>query len=101
MVSMKTDDSSDCYSSSPNPYGYGLSIRLNDDQVEALGIKTPPPAGTVFMVTARAVATSVTQNVEEAGEADDDTGPDICMELQITDMELKGEGSDPAARLYG
>lgn len=84
MVSMKTDDSGvDCCT--PNPYGYGLRIRLNDDQCEALGITTPPTAGSKVSINAVAFVAEATQRTEEDG---DDKGPDVCIELQITDMEV-------------
>ncbi len=89
LVSMKTDDGSMCEPCTPNPYGYGLCLRLNDDQCEALGIKAPLAAGSTVMVTARAVVTSATSSVEADG---DDSGPDISLELQITDMALKPGG---------
>ena len=85
MVSMKTDDSRVEYCES-NPYGYGLRIRLNDDQCEALGIKTPPAAGTKVTVNAAAFVCEATQRVEQDG---DDAGPDVFLELQITDMDLQ------------
>jgi len=99
---MKTEDSAPEAIGS-NPYGYGLCIRLDDDQVEALGIKEPPAPGTVYRLVARAVAKSVTASVEEPGET---TEPgekaDVYMELQITDMELtKDSGKSIAETLYG
>jgi hypothetical protein len=84
LVSMKTNESS-CEAIEPNPYSYGLRICLNDDQCEALGIKTPPAAGTKMMLSAAAFVCEATQRVETDG---DDKGPDITLELQITDMEL-------------
>ena len=98
LVSMKTDDSY-CEPCEPNPYGYGLRIRLNDDQCEALGITTPPAAGTKVMVTAAAFVCEATQRVESDGE---DKGPDVFLELQITDMELGAAATQTDARsLYG
>lgn len=86
MVSMKTEES---YPESyePNPYGCGLTLYLNDDQCEALGIKTPLAAGSVVQITALAFVKEATESVEDDG---DDKGPDVCMTLQITDMELSG-----------
>jgi hypothetical protein len=77
-----------------NPYGYGLCIRLSPEQCTALGITTPPPAGSVMMLTARAEAKRVTEEAEEDGN-------EIYLELQITDMELQGMQTDPldAARV--
>lgn len=93
LVSMKTDDTG-CEPCSPNPYGYGLCIRLNEDQCEALGIKTPPAAGARLTVTAAAFVRSATQTVEADG---DDAGPDVYLELQITDMELSAARSQSGA----
>lgn len=100
LVSMKTDDSgmADC---APNPYGYGLCLRLNDDQCEALGIKAPLAAGAVVTIQARAVVTEATARTEADG---DDKGPDISLELQVTDMALKAGGersvSEMAASMF-
>lgn len=94
LVSMKTDDSGvEAYE--PNPYGYGLRIRLNDDQCEALGIKTPPAAGTKVTISAAAFVCEATQRVEQDG---DDAGPDVFLELQITDMELGAAAAQTDAR---
>lgn len=99
LVSMKTDESR-AYSSEPSPYGYGLSIRLNEDQCKALGIVSPPPAGTVYTVEARAVAREVTQEVENV----DKPQTEVCMCLQITDLSLgpaPTQGPSAASVLYG
>lgn len=90
MVSMKTDDSG-CVPCEPNPYGYGLLIRLNDDQCEALGITAPPAAGTRVGLRAVAYVATATQSVEQDG---DDAGPDVFLELQITDLEIGPAASD-------
>lgn len=102
LVSMKTDDAGGMSDAcAPNPYGYGLCLRLNDDQCEALGIKAPLAAGSTVMVTARAVVTQATSRVEADG---DDAGPDISLELQITDMAIKPGGArssgEIAAAMY-
>lgn len=94
LVSMKTDDAYG-EQATPNPYGYGLRISLNDDQCEALGIKTPPAAGTKVTVTAAAFVCEATQRVEQDG---DDSGPDVFLELQITDMELSAAAAQTDAR---
>ena len=86
LVSMKTDEGAGMEAPEPSPYGYGLCLHLNDDQCEALGIKQPLAAGAVVMLTARAYVKEATARAEEDG---DDKGPDVCMTLQVTDMELK------------
>jgi len=98
LVSMAVKDDDD-YSSMPdNPYGYGLVISLNDAQCAALGITTPPQAGTVVAIEARCIVSSVTQEVEPGEDM-----PEVCMRLQITDMGLGGVQSDKSAAsaLYG
>lgn len=84
LISMKTD-SSECMPCEPNPYGYGLRIRLNEGQCEALGITTPPAAGSKLTLQAAAFVASATQSVEQDG---DDAGPDVYLELQITDLSI-------------
>jgi hypothetical protein len=92
------DDGNDVMSLS-NKYGYGLRIRLNDDQCEALGITTPPVAGSKMNISAVAFVASATQSVEDDG---DDSGNDVYLELQITDMELStSKGVEPSTMLYG
>lgn len=92
LVSMKTergDDLACCVES--NPYGYGLTICLSEEQVEALGLdKNPPRAGTVVTIRAMASVRSVTQeaDVEDAAEGEGAGSIDVRMSLQITDMEV-------------
>jgi hypothetical protein len=91
---MKTDAASP-QSYEPNPYGDGLRIRLNDDQCEALGITTPPAAGTKVSISAAAFVCSATQTTEQDG---DDSGVDVFLELQITDMEISPAAPQTDAR---
>lgn len=81
-----------------NPYGYSLCIRLNPKQCEALGIMSPPEAGTQMMMAAAVMATRVTQEVD-AGEGE----KEVYLELQITDMTLSTPSSSAksATMLYG
>jgi hypothetical protein len=94
LVSMKTD-SAGLQTYEPNPYGDGLRIRLNDDQCEALGITTPPAAGTKVSISAAAFVCSATQTTEQDG---DDSGVDVFLELQITDMEISTAAPQTDAR---
>jgi hypothetical protein len=96
MVSMKTTDGSDCCINE-NEYGYGLLIRLNDEQCKALGIKEPPRAGTQVKITALAFVQSTTESVE--GD-DSDKSNDVNLSLQITDMELSDDTKSSAQRLF-
>lgn len=80
------------------------TVWLSEEQCEVLGITTAPPAGTVYMLQVRAVATSVTQTVEEADEVGEEgNAPDVRLTLQLTDIEITGNGGGPSAAsvLYG
>ena len=107
LVSMKADPDESTEASAPdtNPYGYGLVIQLDDDRCEALGIKTPPAAGAVYLVHARAFVQSVSIEAEEADEVSaEGNKPDVRMSLQITDMAIDPQGKSQAAvaaSLYG
>lgn len=82
-----------------NPYGYGLCISLSPEQCAALGLTSPPPAGSVMMLSARTEATSVTEAAGESGEG----GNEIYLSLQITDLEIQdmqSAATDVARVLY-
>ena len=99
MTSMATGDDSPGYSMD-SKYGYGLCIQLNGEQCEALGILGPIKPGTKVGVMAIAVVVSATERLE--GD-DADGATDVCLSLQITDMDLNA-GADKAATaniLYG
>jgi len=89
--------------SSTSRYGYGLNIRLNDEQMKTLGISKPIKAGTVVVIEAKAIVESTRESVE--GNVNDDNDgdkTDMGMTLQITDMGLEeaGESPNPAEILY-
>ncbi len=100
MISMKLSKDSDDVS----PYGCGLCIRLNEEQVEALGLDRHPPApGAKVGIRAIATVHRVTQEAdpdetEEKGEGAD---IDVALELQITEMEVSQQGRPAASVLYG
>ena len=62
------------------------TIYLSEEQCEALGIKSPPAAGTKMSMSAIVKFVSVTSSDDgdEAGEG----GPDIRMTLEVCAMEL-------------
>jgi len=100
MISMniKSDDGP------VSEYDASPCIYLNDDQVEALGIKGMPAPGTVFKLVCRAVVKQVSATAEEADEtATEGNAPDVSLTLCITDMEAS-QGKDSgelATALYG
>lgn len=99
LVNMKnTEEMAHCEPCPPEAYPYGLRLCLNDDQTEKLGIKGPISAGTVVQVVALATVVRCTESTEADG---DDTGTDIALDLQITDMALvPPTGKTDAKALY-
>lgn len=87
MVSMKIEDSG-IEPMEPNPYGYSMSICLNEEQLTALGIDTLPEPGTVLRISALA-------KVEETEVEKDEEGVKREMKLQITDMDKPAVASAP------
>ena len=103
LTSMKRDQGENelAYEGMPR-FGYGLQISLDEEQCEKLGLDRAPKAGQQFTLRAVAVAVSVTESVERDGDSD---GPDVCVCLQITDLEVKPDGAmsakTAAKLLYG
>ena len=79
-----------------SPYPYGLELRLEQDQLDKLSITEPPEVGTTMMIKAQAMVKAVMMKK-------DDGRKELCVRLQITDMELgKTErNNDMAKSLYG
>lgn len=78
-------------------------LYIDDDLVEALGIKGIPTPGTVFTIQARAVAERVSAEVEEPGEGEGKT-PDVELCLLITDIGMEqgsANNEQRASMLYG
>jgi hypothetical protein len=78
-------------------YPYGLCIRLSKDELDKLGITSLPTVGAKMTITAAAFVKSTSAYETQ------DSGKDMSIELQITDMEIgaaqaKGEA---ATMLYG
>jgi hypothetical protein len=101
LVSMKRASDEDCSCmehTSPN-YGYGLSLSLNEDQCEALGL-TKIRAGSKVTLQAVAIVTSTNESVSrEPGES----GTELSITVQITELGLQQQGAtkNAAAILYG
>lgn len=99
MVSMQIEDSdSECYPID-SKYGYGLSLRLTEEQVSALGLASnPPKAGSTVGIQAIAIV----QEVTSRADADADKPEiEVSLCLQITDMEInQARNVDAASILY-
>jgi len=91
-------DTDDCYPGC-GPDIYGLCLSLDDAQCAALGITKPPRAGVIMGLNAVAVVRRVSEEIDQAG----DTDKEVCLQLQITHMELKDppKGMNTAKALYG
>ena len=81
-------------------FGWGLTINLNEDQCEALGLTKALRAGTKVSLQGIGIVASATESVERDGE---DSGPDISLSIQITDLGVTAQGklSNAAEVLYG
>lgn len=90
LVSMELSEQTDAYTSEPNPYGYGLTLCLCEEQLAALGISGLPDPGTVLKITA--LATVAETEVEK-----DEDGTEREMRLQITDMSIDAASGAPKA----
>jgi hypothetical protein len=80
-----------CAVPSCSPYPYGLRINLNQEQLDALGIKGLPAAGTTMHLEAVAV---VTRSSTEDPDADGDVDY-VCLEMQVTELAVEeGEAGE-------
>lgn len=88
-------------SGEPNPYPWGLNLRLEGRELDLLGIKTLPGVGDEFHMTVVARVTSVEQR--ETADEDDRrcVGLQICMasvDMHETAKEEKKEGKQTPAK---
>lgn len=86
LVSMKRPKASLTMAMSRDPddgnYGYGLCLRLENFELDALKLATPQ-AGREFKITA--VGKVVSVNTEDEGEGD----VDRAVTIQITELQLR------------
>lgn len=101
MVSMKTTATERKEMTEPSEYKgpeypYGLSISLNNDSLEKLGVEKLPQVGTELLVLAKV-------KVSSASASDSEYGSSKNVSLQITEMCLESLSKDEeklAAKLY-
>lgn len=78
-------------------YPWGLTIRLEQEELDKLDNLTDKKAGDVCIINAKAIITRVSSEDELDGE-----GKENSINLQITDMEVTPENTtDNAEKLYG
>lgn len=78
-------------------YPWGLEIRLEGDELAKLGIgeTNMPQVGALMKVGAYARVTQVRVEQMQGGNSE------VCVSLQIEQMELGAEGASIAERMYG
>lgn len=77
-------------------YPYGLTLYLNSEVLEKLGVSAPP-VGAKLVLTAEVVCTSYSKSQRQGGEASE------CADLQVTAMDLSASlrtNEDRAKKLY-
>lgn len=90
-------ESAHCPEMEKPQYPWGLEIRLEGDELAKLGINETslPQVGALMKLGAYARVTSV--RVEKMQSGDNE----VCVSLQIEQMELGAEGASIAERMYG
>ncbi|CAB3624643.1 capsid staple protein [Achromobacter pestifer] len=86
-----------CVSSDPDggpKYPYGLTLSLDDDTLQKLGMFNLPAVGQTMRLMAVVEVCSTSQHASQQGT-------DKYVSLQITQMALEGDAPDPAQVLYG
>lgn len=74
-------------------YPYGLRVGLDSESLDKLNMTELPAIGTTMTLMAKVEVVSVSQH--KSGD-----GKDRDVSLQITDMELRGEGTSDPRKLY-
>lgn len=67
-------------------FPYGLTIRMDGDELDKLKINTLPTVGTDMVITAKVKITRVSQSASTSTKGDADESR--CVEMQITDMAI-------------
>ena len=76
-------------------YPYGLSLHLDDDTLEKLGLKSLPVVGSTMTLQAKVRVTGTNADEKRDGDVEG------SLRLQITDMELGAAKQGPnAGKLY-
>lgn len=78
-------------------YPYGLSISLDNDGLEKIGIKEMPELGKTMILHAKVEVTNISENQNQREK------PHRSLVLQITDMAIEDikEKKDVTGSLYG
>jgi hypothetical protein len=79
-------------------YPYGLSLYLNDETLEKLGLTDLPKVGSTMLAQITVTVTGTSQRATQSGKDGETTN--TCVDLQITDMELALPAKSAASVLY-
>jgi hypothetical protein len=77
-------------------YPWGLQVRLENEQLDKLGLDKMPAVGSTMLLTARVEVCETGEYQAQKGGAERRN-----ITLQITDLGLTGETKDAADALYG
>lgn len=102
LTSLKNEPDEGLTAYRMNNFGYGTEIHLNGEQCEKLGISAAMKVGQP--VTIKAVGL-VVRSSEEIESSDDSGGKDVSLCIQLTEIDVKANGTASAKRaqdiLYG
>lgn len=84
------------YSANPDPsvptYPWGLAIRLEQSELDKLGLKTLPQVGSEVHMIAVGKVTGINSN-DRSGDK-----PETCVAIQITMLEVAPEADHPGEK---
>lgn len=95
-VKREAPDEANAVGMDEREYPWGLSLSLDEESLDNLGMTELPDVGDTMVVMARVKVESVGQH-----ESADDEGKQRNLSLQITEMALESDKRDPAKTLYG
>ena len=100
-LALTAQEAKDTYGS-PSPavedapkYPYGLCIYLNEATLEKLGLSEMPAVGSVIDIVSKAKVTAISEREQQDGDTE------RTLDLQITDLDMGGERTDQADRMFG
>lgn len=79
-------------------YPYGLTLYLDDDTLEKLGIKELPKVGSTMLAQITVMVTGTSQRATQSTK--DGEAMSTCVDLQITDMDIAQPAKSAASLLY-
>lgn len=79
-------------------YPYGLTLYLDDDTLEKLGITDLPKVGSTMLAQITVMVTGTSQRATQSTKEGETLR--TCVDLQVTDMDLAAPVKDKAKTLY-